>query len=803
MSVQPVEYIDESNIQSSVLLKIFNSTDANVLDQQIEMVKKPEYDLLIKKIVLILIGRAGGLLSNKASEIVSDHDFVRSLFDMNPDVDRLKTLLKYEIDPRVLKSTEESLRLGIMPYSELKTLYFMLGEEFKFLSDNCGALKMKLDASKALVKLLQDQVDFNKKYRSGDQSEIIVKLTNQVNEMTEREKSTNEKLENKISEMVKLESDYETLKVGINVLKDGTHIPVNRFNPNDELVKIHKEHTEDLTRKIKTLMETNSKYMELLTTVEKKNVELLRSLNESDEILKSTKLENENLKTTIRVLQNHMTDSTKKLEEDLLNAFSHSSQQRLPHIFTGETSPVMSPFKLPPSVSSPMMSSSKSPIRSPVMTPSKQIPFSSSDTYSANNPFMIKPSILPEVVTNSPDINLAKFYSNEYSALPGVVLATKTEWGTKMDGFIIEDPVGMRFLDLDTGLVSTVFQRISSTSYCRYSPETGDDDFGVIESFDVNDGDYLVLFDFGGDDDAYGDLEDKMRKTVIETVRNFNVNNFDTGYVSDPLSNGQLTEAVEYLEDIQLAKFEYEMYKNLPNVVKDEYGYTVSSPIGMKFLDLNTRLVSTVLEVDPNKFYYRFDGDDYDEGFTNFNEFLVNNGEYLVMFDREGIEEGTEEFYNFDRQMQKLASDIYGYKQNPNGQDDRDMKGESEFDNEIYNRELYECFVDEDFDRHSGVVKNRLPESRSEFNFGFTLTSIIGLKFVDLDKKGFTFVSSVDPSVAYCKFSPNQSPNGIKMLSDSPLEVGDFLVMFKLQGVDINKMNILANEMTKSIAIRM
>lgn len=124
MEQKPIEFIDDLEIQSSSLFKIFSTKDEKILDKEISERHRPEFDLLIKKIILILIGRKTNLLSEKASEILSDYQFVKSLFSMNPDIERLKILLKFEMDSRVLKSDSESLRLGLVPYDRLRSLYF-------------------------------------------------------------------------------------------------------------------------------------------------------------------------------------------------------------------------------------------------------------------------------------------------------------------------------------------------------------------------------------------------------------------------------------------------------------------------------------------------------------------------------------------------------------------------------------------------------------------------------------------------------------------------------------------------------
>lgn len=153
----PVEKVDDSKIQDSSLLKIFNVQDESILDQELSRRRLPEFDLLIKKITLILIGRASGLLSEKASEIISDSLFVKSLFEMKPDLNRLKKLLKYEMDDRVLKDINERFRTRAVSYDELYThlnnfeLYFeKIDSENKLLKEelsNEESLNNKLGLS--------------------------------------------------------------------------------------------------------------------------------------------------------------------------------------------------------------------------------------------------------------------------------------------------------------------------------------------------------------------------------------------------------------------------------------------------------------------------------------------------------------------------------------------------------------------------------------------------------------------------------------------------------------------------------
>lgn len=131
MSQLLVEHVDESKIQSSSLFNIFNVKDEAILDYEISLRSNLEYRLLIKKIILFIIVCESEFLDGKVSEIISDQDFIKSLFEMKPDIERLKVILKFIMDDRVLKTDEEYLRHNLIPYDELKSHYLKLVDQNK------------------------------------------------------------------------------------------------------------------------------------------------------------------------------------------------------------------------------------------------------------------------------------------------------------------------------------------------------------------------------------------------------------------------------------------------------------------------------------------------------------------------------------------------------------------------------------------------------------------------------------------------------------------------------------------------
>lgn len=127
-----VENLDDSQIQNSITLKIMTQENSNLLDEEIVNRITPLTDLLAKKLVVCLIGRQNNFLNQGVSDIISDSVFIKSILNGMIDFDRLKVLLKFKLDSRVDKSLDEQIRNGILPYSDLKNLYFNLRNNHRF-----------------------------------------------------------------------------------------------------------------------------------------------------------------------------------------------------------------------------------------------------------------------------------------------------------------------------------------------------------------------------------------------------------------------------------------------------------------------------------------------------------------------------------------------------------------------------------------------------------------------------------------------------------------------------------------------
>lgn len=115
--MQPNE-VDDSQILNSSLLRIFTSNDHNMFDQTIGQLDD-ETLLLIKKLTVVLLGKKRGLLSDKALNVVADKELFKSFLEGNIDIDRLKTLLKLEMDMRVAKDFKTRLRYNHVTIDEM------------------------------------------------------------------------------------------------------------------------------------------------------------------------------------------------------------------------------------------------------------------------------------------------------------------------------------------------------------------------------------------------------------------------------------------------------------------------------------------------------------------------------------------------------------------------------------------------------------------------------------------------------------------------------------------------------------
>lgn len=116
-----VNEVDDSQIQNSILLKIFSSNDSQMLDGVIgELDQKSS--LLVKKLTTILVGKKRGFLKEKATRIVTDPKFIGGILDGNIDFDRLKVMLKFEMDDRVDNSIDSKIDFEYVTMEEIKEL---------------------------------------------------------------------------------------------------------------------------------------------------------------------------------------------------------------------------------------------------------------------------------------------------------------------------------------------------------------------------------------------------------------------------------------------------------------------------------------------------------------------------------------------------------------------------------------------------------------------------------------------------------------------------------------------------------
>lgn len=128
-----IEELDDSRIVNSMLLKIMNCNDANLLTKTIIGNITQEDNILLLKLSTIIIGRKIGVLNNKVINVISDQTFLKSILNEKIDIDRLKTLLKLEIDERININDELLLQYNYLPYEKIKELFIKIREENKSL----------------------------------------------------------------------------------------------------------------------------------------------------------------------------------------------------------------------------------------------------------------------------------------------------------------------------------------------------------------------------------------------------------------------------------------------------------------------------------------------------------------------------------------------------------------------------------------------------------------------------------------------------------------------------------------------
>lgn len=140
-----IEHLDDSEIEKSIILSILSCEDDATIDKEIsERFNKEDY-LLAKKLALIMIGKKSHILGNRAISIVSDREFLSSILNGEINFERLKILLKLEMDPRVPLEDKNDifLKYDHLPYSDLKQLYLKTKIEKELLQQELDMEKSK------------------------------------------------------------------------------------------------------------------------------------------------------------------------------------------------------------------------------------------------------------------------------------------------------------------------------------------------------------------------------------------------------------------------------------------------------------------------------------------------------------------------------------------------------------------------------------------------------------------------------------------------------------------------------------
>ena len=120
-----VEDLDDSQIEKSTILSIMSCTNESIIDKEISDRLNKEDIILAKKITLFLIGKKSHILGNRSISLISDREFLTSLMDGEINLERLKMMLKFEMDSRIPKENKDELKLkyNYLPYDKLKELY--------------------------------------------------------------------------------------------------------------------------------------------------------------------------------------------------------------------------------------------------------------------------------------------------------------------------------------------------------------------------------------------------------------------------------------------------------------------------------------------------------------------------------------------------------------------------------------------------------------------------------------------------------------------------------------------------------
>lgn len=141
----------ENLILNSSTYKIMTCEDEKLLDNVIDLTDDNVF-LSLKKLCVILNGKKKGKLNETALKICSDKRFFTSLLNSNPDMDRLKTLIKIEYDN--LDHKTDTRKLILNDYATHHEMIVYLSTlEFVLSKTN----KMQHDMQEELMKLINEE----------------------------------------------------------------------------------------------------------------------------------------------------------------------------------------------------------------------------------------------------------------------------------------------------------------------------------------------------------------------------------------------------------------------------------------------------------------------------------------------------------------------------------------------------------------------------------------------------------------------------------------------------------------------
>lgn len=125
-NVKPLpEQVDDSKIQQSNILKIYSSNDPKFLDTVMKKLGDitPEEELLIKKLTITALGKKRGFFNDKVVGMITDESFLTNIMNGSIDIERLKMMLKFEMDDRVDNSFETKMERGYIKFTDFEKMF--------------------------------------------------------------------------------------------------------------------------------------------------------------------------------------------------------------------------------------------------------------------------------------------------------------------------------------------------------------------------------------------------------------------------------------------------------------------------------------------------------------------------------------------------------------------------------------------------------------------------------------------------------------------------------------------------------